>query len=96
MGNDKLNLKIKDYNIPDETREALGIEFDQLIGGQFTIQASKTGVGTMKVGMIAGGTAEGGGLLIGGMYIEKEFALIARPDVELDDLGAPVQSNGWL
>ncbi|MBQ3249038.1 MAG: S8 family serine peptidase [Alistipes sp.] len=96
MGNDKLNLKIKDYNIPDETREALGIEFDQLIGGQFTIQATKAGVGTMKVGMIAGGTAEGGGLLIGGMYIEKEFALIARPDVELDDLGAPVQSNGWL
>lgn len=96
MGNDNLSLKIKDYNIPEETVEALGIEFDQLIGSQFTIQATKAGVGSITIGMIAGGKSEGGGMLTGGMYIEKEFVLIARPDVELDELGAPVQTNGWL
>lgn len=97
MGDDKLTLKIKDYVIPEETIEALGIEFDAMVSGQLTIAATKAGVGTITVGMIAGGTQEGGGMVTAGMRIEKEFALIARPDVALDEnLDSPIQSNGWL
>lgn len=96
LGEDGLQMKVKDYTIPDETYEALGIVFDQFTGGKMVLQCSKAGVGTIKVGMIAGGTTEGGGMITGGMRIEKEFALIARPKVELDDNGNPVKSDGWL
>ena len=96
IGREGLQMKVKDYTIPDETFEALGIEFDQFTAGKMVLQCSKVGVGTIKVGMIAGGNTEGGGMVTGGMRIEKEFVLISRPNVELNEDGNPIRNDGWL
>ncbi|MBQ8366805.1 MAG: S8 family serine peptidase [Alistipes sp.] len=96
VGKDGLEMKVADYDISEDTIEALGIVFDQFTSGKVVLQCSKAGVGTIKVGMIAGGTMEGSGIITAGMRIEREFALIARPDVETDENGNPIKSDGWL
>lgn len=96
LGSEAMSLKIKGYELSDESVEALGVDFEQFNGGKLVLECSKPGVGLVKVKMIAGGNSEGGGGTTGGMLIEREFALIARPDVELDDEGCPIAPGGWL
>lgn len=97
IGDGNVTMKMSGkYEIPDETREALGITYDAAFGGKLTLDCTKPGAGTIKVSFIAGGNTIGGGQITGGMLIEKEFALIARPGVELDANGQPQVPGGWL
>ena len=86
LGDGSLNLKIpKDSEdqislmIEDDVREKLGIETAEIVDNKLYIKCTQSGSGMIKVAFIAGGLSQGGGLSIGGMRIEKEFAIIARP-----------------
>ncbi len=97
MGDGNLTMKmLSEYEIPEETREALGIVYDTAFGGRLIIECTKPGVGTIKTVYVAGGTAVGGGQITGGLRMEKEFTIIARPNVALDDNGEPIVPGGWL
>ena len=96
VGNGELSMKMNSYNIPDETREALGITYDALFAGRLVLECSKPGAGTITIGFVAGGNNVGGGMVTGGMQIEKEFALVSRPGVQLDENGQPQIPGGWL
>lgn len=97
MGDGNLTMKmLSEYEISEETREALGIVYDTAFGGRLIIECTKPGVGTIKTAFVAGGNTVGGGQITGGLRMEKEFTIIARPNVELDDNGEPVVPGGWL
>lgn len=78
---------LKDYTIPADVRERLGIEGDTFFGGKFIFTATKPGCGVVTLNFVAGGTNVGGGQSTGGMRVEKEIAIISR--VNNDE-------NGWL
>ena len=68
---------------------ALGItEKPVVFGNNIVLKCTKPGAAIIKVNLIAGGTAAGGGATMGGMLITKEFAIIARP--------AFANNGGWL
>ena len=97
MGDGELAIKVlSQYTISDETRAALGIENDCIIGDKLVITCNKPGCGTIKVSLVAGGSAVGGGQLVGGMGIEKEFALIVRENYTLGADGVVDNGAGWL
>lgn len=97
IGDGEVSLKVlSDYTISDETREKLGITSDSLFGGKLLLTCTKPGAGTINVAFVAGGTTEGGGMLTGGMRIEREFALIARESYSIGDSGMVEDANGWL
>ena len=97
MGDGELGIKVlSEYTISPETREALGIENDKNIGGKFIVTCTKPGTGTITVSMVAGGTAVGGGQLIGGMAIEKEFAFVVREGYVMGENDMVGNANGWL
>ena len=97
MGDGNLSMKLDNkYEIPQETIDALGITYHQVFGGKLVLDCTKPGAGTVKLTFIAGGTVAGGGQITGGMKIEKEFALIARPGVTVDANGQPQVPGGWL
>ena len=85
-----------DYKIPQETIDALGITYHQNFGGKMVIDCTKSGVGSIKVNFIAGGSTQGGGQITAGLKFEKEFILIARPGVAVDANGQPQNPGGWL
>ena len=64
--------------------------------GKIVIEGTKSGVGSIKVNFIAGGTTQGGGQITAGLKFEKEFILIARPGVAVDANGQPQNPGGWL
>lgn len=76
-----------DYVISDEVRERLGIEGDQVFGGNLYITCNKTGIGVITLKYIAGGTTVGGGNSQGGKLMEKDVVLIVRDSNNAD---------GWL
>lgn len=97
MGDGETSIKVlSKYTISDETRAALGIEGEKMIGDKFIITCTKPGCGTITVSMVAGGTSVGGGQLVGGMAIEKEFALVAREGNTVGDSGMVEDAEGWL
>lgn len=80
---------MRDFTISDEDRERLGITRNpDVFNGLFCIKCTKAGYGTVKLNFIAGGPNLGGGDTIGGMLVEKEVPIIARP------LGS--SNGGWL
>ncbi len=97
MGDGKVSLKMDSkYELSQETIDALGITYHQAFGGKLILDCTKSGVGTVKVNFVAGGTIAGGGQVTGGMNIEKVFTLIARPGVPVDANGQPQNPGGWL
>ena len=52
------------------------------------IKCTKPGSAKIKVSAIAGGTKPGTGVVMGGMVVTKEFAVIAR--------SAGAANGGWL
>jgi hypothetical protein len=97
VGMADLSMKMDNkYEIPQETIDALGITYHQVFGGKLVLDCTKPGAGIVKLTFIAGGTVAGGGQITGGMKIEKEFALIARPGVTVDANGQPQVPGGWL
>lgn len=89
LGSGNLGIKFSSIEIAPKDLEKLGItETPVLFGNNLMITCTKPGSIVVKINMIAGGTAAGGGASIGGMLITKEFALIARE--------AKASNGGWL
>ena len=97
MGDGELAIKVlSQYTISDETRATLGIENERIIGDKLIITCTKPGCGTINISLVAGGSTVGGGQLVGGMAIEKEFALVAREGYSVGDSGMVEDAAGWL
>ncbi|MBO7190067.1 MAG: S8 family serine peptidase [Alistipes sp.] len=93
MGSGDLHITaLKDYKIDATTEERLGITIDYLKPkdnpvGKFYIFCENTGIGVVTFSYIAGGTEVGGGSVMGGKLIEKEFVIISRENNN---------NGGWL
>ncbi len=92
------NLTITAYqsvSISEEDRAKLGVTSLNIMGGKLLVNCSKPGSAIIKVKFIAGGSTPGGDMLTGGMVAEREFALIARPDIKVNDALNP-EAGGWM
>lgn len=82
-------LTYQSCEVSDEVREALGMNPSPRIeNGLLRITCTKPGTGRIKVSAIIGGNIVGGGDVIGGMLVEREFELVIR--------GAKAENGGWL
>lgn len=89
LGGGNLGIKFSSIEIAPEDMARLGIAENPVIfGNNMLITCTKPGSIIIKVNMIAGGTSAGGGGSIGGMFITKEMALVARPK--------HASNGGWL
>lgn len=87
---------LQDIIIPDDVRKRLGIINETIFGNNLIFTCEKPGAGVITVVMVAGGDTVGGGSTTGGMRIEKEIAIVAREDYELDENGKVTNPGGWL
>ncbi|MBR5206035.1 MAG: S8 family serine peptidase [Alistipes sp.] len=88
IGDGNLNVTVlRDYVIPADVRERLGIVNDTVFGGKLILTCTKPGCGVVTINMVAGGNLVGGGQIMGGMRVEKEVALISRVNND---------TAGWL
>jgi hypothetical protein len=70
---------LREIEMSDDDKTRLGVTTLDIFNGMLCIKCSKPGVARIKLFFVAGGDKVGGGDNIGGMRIEKEFAIIARP-----------------
>ncbi len=97
MGDGELTMKVlSKYTISEETCQKLGILEHRMVGDKLIMTCTKPGSGSVTVSMVAGGTSVGGGQLIGGMAIDKEFALIVREGLTVGSSGMVEDAAGWL
>ena len=98
IGDGKSTIKaLSSTTISDETKEILGIsDFEVKTNGTIIFTCTKPGTAFMTFKYIAGGSAVGGGQIVGGMENEQEFAIIARKGIMLDSNYAPIVPGGWL
>lgn len=89
FGGSSKDLRYKGCEISNDVREALGITTTPTIeNGMLRIECTKPGVGRIKVGAIIGGQMLGGGDMMGGMLVEREFEMVVR--------GSVADNGGWL
>ena len=75
--------------VPDEAREALGIEgTPKIYEGELQIKCTRTGCGKIKVSAIAGGNRVGSDVVMGGIPVTKEVAIVSRTSQSAN--------GGWL
>ena len=97
IGDGKGTIKMLKSDIPQEVIDKLGIEDCKFMGSKLLMTCTKPGSALVKLKYVAGGNTVGGGQITGGMEAEQEFALIARPNVKVDEgTGAPLNPGGWL
>lgn len=84
------NLTYLEVNISDEDKTSLGLEKDPVISyGKLSIHPTKTGCGIVRIRAVAGGDSLGtGGADLGGIALDREIAIIARP--------VKSTNGGWL
>ncbi len=83
------DLSYQGCEVSDEVRDALGMQGKPRIeNGMLSIKCNNPGSGRIKVKAIIGGQTVGGGDLMGGMVVEREFELVVR--------GAKAENGGWL
>ena len=83
------DLAYQGCEVSDEVRDALGMQGKPRIeNGMLSIQCNKPGSGRIKVLAIIGGDIVGGGDIMGGMVVEREFELVVR--------GVKAENGGWL
>ena len=83
------DLTYTDIRMSAKDMEKLGIKAaPKMYNGKLMIKCTKPGSAKIKVSAIAGGTKPGTGVVMGGMVITKEFAVIAR--------SAGAANGGWL
>ncbi len=87
---------LEDIIIPDDVRKRLGIHNETIFGSNLILTCENTGTGVIKLGLVAGGNQVGGGNAMGGMYIEKEIAIIVRGNYDYDPDNNIIGSEGWL
>ncbi len=89
FGDGSEDLSYQGCEVSDEVRDALGMQTKPRIeNGMLSIQCNKPGSGRIKVYAIIGGQTVGGGDLMGGMVVEREFELVVR--------GLVAENGGWL
>ena len=89
FGSGSKDLTYQGCTLADDVRETLGIETTPTIeNGQLRITCTKPGTGRIKVSAIVGGTTLGGGDMMGGMLVEREFEIVVR--------GKVAENGGWL
>ncbi|MBQ8204633.1 MAG: S8 family serine peptidase [Alistipes sp.] len=89
FGGGSEDLTYQGCEISDEVRDALGMQNKPRIeNGLLSIKCNKPGVGRIKVNAIIGGQTVGGGDVMGGMVVEREFELVVR--------GSVADNGGWL
>ena len=97
IGDGKGTIKMLKSDIPQEVIDKLGIEDCKFMGSKLLMTCTKPGSALVKLKYVAGGNTVGGGQITGGMEAEQEFALIARPNVKIDEgTGSPLNPGGWL
>lgn len=89
FGGGSEDLTYQGCEISDQVRDALGMQGKPRIeNGMLSIQCNNPGSGRIKVKAIIGGDMVGGGDVMGGMVVEREFELVVR--------GAKAENGGWL
>ena len=89
FGQSASNLTYLGVEMSAEECAKLGLsEAPSISYGKLLVNCRRPGVGRLKVRAIAGGTQVGTGSVIGGMVIEREFAIIARATEK--------ENGGWL
>lgn len=89
FGDGSEDLTYQGCEVSDEVLDALGMQDKPRIeNGMLSIQCNKPGSGRIKVKAIIGGQTVGGGDLMGGMVVEREFELVVR--------GSVADNGGWL
>lgn len=89
FGGGSVDLTYQGCEVSDEVRDALGMQGRPRIeNGMLSIQCNNPGSGRIKVKAIIGGDIVGGGDVMGGMVVEREFELVVR--------GAKAENGGWL
>ena len=89
FGGGSKDLTYQGCEVSDQVRDALGMQGKPRIeNGMLSIQCNKPGSGRIKVYAIIGGPTVGGGDIMGGMVVEREFELVVR--------GAKAENGGWL
>lgn len=89
LGEGGLGLKLSSIEMSSEDMASLGMtSAPVLFGNSILLTCTKPGSGIIKIKLIAGGTAVGGGSSMGGMMITKELAVVAR--------SSHASNGGWL
>uniref|UniRef100_UPI00405733FC S8 family serine peptidase n=1 Tax=Alistipes sp. TaxID=1872444 RepID=UPI00405733FC len=89
FGDSSKALVYDSCEVSDQTREALGITSTPSIeNGLLKVHCTKPGTGRITVRAIIGGQTLGGGDMIGGMLVEREFEMVVR--------GSVASNGGWL
>ena len=89
FGDGSEDLSYQGCEVSDEVRDALGMQGKPRIeNGMLSIKCNNPGSGRIKVKAIIGGENVGGGDMMGGMVVEREFEIVVR--------GAKAENGGWL
>ncbi|MBP3547595.1 MAG: S8 family serine peptidase [Alistipes sp.] len=89
FGDSSKALVYDNCEVSDQTREALGIiSTPSIENGLLKVHCTKPGTGRITVRAIIGGQTLGGGDMIGGMLVEREFEMVVR--------GSVASNGGWL
>ena len=88
FGDGAKDLTYIGVEINNDVISSLGITAPTLKDGMLTICCTKAGIGRIKIKAIAGDTIVGGGMIIGGMEMEREIEVVVR--------GSVAANGGWL
>ena len=89
FGGGAKDLTYTGVEVPDDAREALGIEgTPKIYEGELQIKCSRTGCGKIKISAIAGGNKVGSDVVMGGIPVTKEVAIVSRTSQSAN--------GGWL
>ena len=89
FGSASTSLTYVDVEVPESTREALGLAEDPYIQyGRLYIHPTKTGSGKVTIRVVGGGDVIGGNDKVGGMDVTQEVSIIAR--------SFKSENGGWI
>ena len=79
FGGSAANLTYTKVEMDPVSREILGVEGEPFVkNGKLHIRCNKTGSAKIRISAIAGGTAVGGGAVMGGTEFTKEISILSR------------------
>ena len=89
FGTSSVSLTYRGVEIPDATRQSLGLEGDPYIQyGRLFIHPTKIGSGKVVIHAVGGGDEVGSDAAIGGMAISQEVSIVSR--------NFKAENGGWL
>lgn len=89
FGTSSVSLTYRGVEVPDATRQSLGLEGDPYIQyGRLFIHPTKIGSGKVVIHAVGGGDEVGSDKAIGGMAISQEVSIVSR--------NFKAENGGWL